>query len=662
MTNKSAEWSAKKEKKGTSNLDTKSYKKKVAPAKPKTPPMMSEPILLTKPSKPITKASAKPVDAHSKKKIRTSRKSRSRVRSFISLSIVSYLGYHALYACGSPFENNEDKAAICAAIDPIKLDLYAIYQSNLVQTNAGPYLEKGNALYLEYGVPVQSRVSELYLQHGKPVVDQSWMGAQQVYKQQVEPIYMAKVAPMIHPYLAHAKPYYHQQFNLLLTQTSEKAKEARAVLQYQLDHLPPPIQHAKETACAHIKEWIHRAEHTDLLPILLKYYWAIVDFLQFDLLPVVKQSHVVTQLNTYYVANMKDYVDLNLKPVLAHLPVAKLVNFVHAQLPSRPAQKVYPVATSASTQLKTALLAPKTKDIPITPPAEAKTAVTITKSSAPASAATHLHQKPEPTIDVDGNAHDIVQEKSVKPTAATEYAPDAEKAEAIYVPTCNSAEEQLVVANTEKHLVAVPTDKEVFELHKEEVKAQAVIPPVKKETPTIVPEKEEEEIVFSIQTEVPVVPKEEEEVVFRIQTEVPFATEAEVEEDVIEVEAPTASEEAVVETKAPHVKEEEEETVFRIQTEAPVAMATEESKKSAEKENIVVPPAIQNEELVLESRGEKSEEPAFIKVDEPAVEHEQVDYEEPIVKVDKVEEPKLNIKVPVKKEEPSFKENEPVSI
>lgn len=558
----------------------------------------------------------------------TAKRSKSRVRSFISLSIVSYLGYYALYGCGSPFEN-DDKATICAAIDPIKLDLYSIYQSNLVQTNAGPYLEKGNALYLEYGIPIQSKLGELYLQHGKPLVDQSWINAQQVYKQQVEPIYIEKLAPMIHPYLAHAKPYYHQQFNLLWTQTTEKALEVRDFVQYQWNHLPPPIQQARDTVYAQIQDLIYRAEHTDLLPILLKYYWAIIDFLQ----SIAKESHVVTQLDAYYVANVKEYVDLALKP----LPVTKLLNFVRDQLPTRPTHQKLPVATSASIQLKTAPIATETKEIPITPPAQVKTSVIITT---PASVATHLyHKKPEPTIDVDGNADDIVvvQEKSVKPTAATEYAPDAEKAEAIYVPTCNSAEEQLVVANTDKHLAAVPTDKEVFELHKEQVHIQA---PVKKESPTVVADEED------IQTKVP----KEEEIVFRIQTEVPVATEAaEIKEDIIKVEAPTASEELDVETKAPQVKEEEE-IIVPVQTEAPIAMATE--KKTVEKEAIFIPEAIQKEEIVLESRGEKNEAPAFIKVDEQEVaKDEQVDYQEPIVKVEEKEAPKINIKVPVHVEE-----------
>lgn len=640
---------------------------------------------------------------------------------------MSYLSYHALYACGSPFETG-DKPAICAGIDPIKLDLYSLYQSKFYKTNAEPYIspliEKGNDIYLEYGIPVQSRLSELYLQYGKNRIDQGCIQAHQVYKYQVEPFYMDRVAPLIGPYLAQAKPYYNSKIEILLDQSTKKAYEARAILQYKLNNLPPAINQVKENAEEQISYWIQRAENTDLIPILEKLYWAIIDFFQFDLLPAIKYSHVATEMNSYYNANMKQYVDLNIKPVLAPLQLAKLLHFIHAYLPTRPepiAEQVF-AATTASTQIKTAsIIVPKTKDIPITPPAASAKTVTITskKQSAPAFATT-TQQKPEATIGkYVSNNEDIIHETSVKPTTETVHAPDTDKKEAIYVPTCNSAEEQLIIANTDKnvqtvrtdkHLVAVPSDKDLFEVHKkdmdipaqptsannEEVENQYVIQaPIQhteKESPTIA----EEDIVLSIQTEVPTA--SEEEIVFRIQTEVPTVSEEDVVSS-IESEVPTAAEQDIVfsiQTEVPTAAEQdivfniqtEEETIASIQTEAPTAteediifsIQTEatvvkqdivedkleesikeeivEEIKDVKEDNIFVPPAIQKEELVLESRKDHDDkEPIFVKIEEP-VQEEQVDYQEPIVKVEEVEEPIVKVKVPiVKVEEPV---NEPL--
>lgn len=83
----------------------------------------------------------------------------------------------------------------------------------------------------------------------------------------------------------------------------------------------------------------------------------------------------------------------------------------------------------------------------------------------------------EPTIGLSSNNkdEDIVRKPaavSITPSVTPEFEdllvppPDANKKEAIYCPTCNAQEEQLIAAPTEKHMAPISEEqKEVFEIH-----------------------------------------------------------------------------------------------------------------------------------------------------------------------------------------------------
>lgn len=354
----------------------------------------------------------------------------------ISISIASYLAY-AFYECGSPFDKNTGKPAVCSAIDPIKADLYSLYQSDFYHKNAEPYitpvLKKGNELYIEYGIPAQGKLTELYLEHGipaqkkvyslysqhaQPRIQQGCNHMQVVYKKQLEP-YLVKAVPYVNPYLNLAKPYViklksiqQKDIDVLCENTKEKVTELQGFIEQNMERLPPFALQAKQN----LMDWIQKAETTELLPAIQKIYWIIIDFIQFDLIPRLQENPVLIEtqrayhdhVKTYFNANAKPWVDTNIKPLvdntlkpfiqsvvmpfvdtnitpaLIHFQFDKLLDLIKFHLTQRPIVKEEKVfaAKTTSTQVKTSLIKSKTKDIPITSPVD-KTVTVSNKKETP---------------------------------------------------------------------------------------------------------------------------------------------------------------------------------------------------------------------------------------------------------------------------------------
>ncbi|KAG1074611.1 hypothetical protein G6F42_025694 [Rhizopus arrhizus] len=123
------------------------------------------------------------VGIYDAKRAKTRRNKKKSYRRFLSLSLATYLGYTFFYACGSPFDETSDKPAICGAIDPIKLDLYKVYQSDYYQSNIDPHVapivSKISGIYNDYGVPAQVKVVSLYDQYGRPRMNEGCVRASQ---------------------------------------------------------------------------------------------------------------------------------------------------------------------------------------------------------------------------------------------------------------------------------------------------------------------------------------------------------------------------------------------------------------------------------------------------------------------------------------------------
>lgn len=612
------------------------------------------------------------------------------------------MGYNFFYACGSPFGEASDKPAICEGLDPIKLDLYKLYQSDYYQSNIDPYvtpiISTVSGLYKDYGVPAQVKVVSLYDQHGKPLVNQGYQQAWDVYAQHVEP----QVSPLVAKSKIQAdqikiqlKPYYQQ--------ASKQAVQAQLFAKQQWDSLPPPVKQRADQAINAVLEYYQRAENTDMLFIMADTYWKIIDLHQYRIIPFIKAHPATAHVQKFYDENIRSFVDANVVPLL--LPVKdnthvnQLFNRVLTLLPQRPVsnEPSEPTVASSIVETKTPIIdATKVvSDIPLTTTtADAATATSATtktikskaqvsSSAEPASSAVPAEEeavstpikqasvtsvstttttatgsiKTEATIAKDAvdNDQDIVKPVSVRPTSTPEYvemeveSPQADKKEAVYCPTCNAADEQVIVAPTDKHIVPVRDEKEVFEIHtdkdvfevnkepvivppqtpahldqeKEEVKAAAPIKqdnhkvmdqtaPIKKEQE----KKDEEEQVFSTQVEhdveddgfpEPAVPlkdedEEEEEQVFSTQVEheveddgfpepaVPLKEEDDVEEDVKEIPVVTAVvDKQQVEIPLPVAAEKNQDKI---------AVPNDESEYEESKDQIVIqaPAAHQEEE------------------------------------------------------------------
>lgn len=357
-------------------------------------------------------------------------------RTFVSLSIVAYLGYYSLYACGSPYDTKSDKPAVCSAIDPIKLDVISLFESNYYKKNIDPYVSpavnKANEVYHDYGLPLQIKANDFYWKHGKPGLDNAYIQANNliinhgipiyqkkiapiyknnivpiyqknilpVYQKKVLPIYQKNVAPVINPYIKQAQPYLNQARpyingvkpyinqakpyvygirNIDVNQIkplyengvktmSLRANEAQVLLQDKFNQLPPSVHHYKDI----VLYWIDRAENTDLVPILIKFYWNIIDFYQSEFLPLFHSNPSVNQLKLYYNQNAKAYVDQHIKPFLLqvnqHIHVDQLLAHILSCLPTRLAETTEQVfaAKTSSTHVKTSTAVPKTQHVPIT--------------------------------------------------------------------------------------------------------------------------------------------------------------------------------------------------------------------------------------------------------------------------------------------------------
>lgn len=234
---------------------------------------------------------------------------------------------YACYICGSPFEAATGKPAVCEAIDPIKADLYSLYQSDLYQKNFNPYIgpvfKKGNELHFNYGIPTVQKLSFFYTQYAKPQISQGCNRMHVLLKDQLEP-HLVKATPYVKPYYDAAMPYYDaampyydnvkpyitklqsirpEHFDGVCKTLNEKLIQFQIMVGQVLDLLPSPLYEVKEKILGDIRE----AETTELIPVLKRVHAAVVDFIQFRLIPYVKKSPAFIELNLYYNTHVKPY-------------------------------------------------------------------------------------------------------------------------------------------------------------------------------------------------------------------------------------------------------------------------------------------------------------------------------------------------------------------
>ncbi|KAL0582146.1 hypothetical protein ABG067_008112, partial [Albugo candida] len=150
-------------------------------------------------------------------------KKKSLARKFMSLSIVAYLGYSTFYACGSPFDRTSEKPLICSAIDPIKLDIYSLFQSDYYKQHLHPYvspvINKATRAYHDYGVPAQHQVVDIYYKHGQPNLNRAYGQVVDTYYKHGQPnlerAYVQVNHVVVPIYQNKVLPIYNQKHDLI---------------------------------------------------------------------------------------------------------------------------------------------------------------------------------------------------------------------------------------------------------------------------------------------------------------------------------------------------------------------------------------------------------------------------------------------------------------
>ena len=572
----------------------------------------------------------------------------------MSWSIVTYLTYATFYKCGSPYDQNKDKPAICEAIDPIKLDIISLFQSDYYKENLDPYIgpaaNKPNEYYIKHGVPAKAKADVVYRRHVKPKMIFAAIKTIRFGQTKVYPFYIDHVAPLViqaKPHIDKANAFYNKELKPLYDQALTKSNELKVYMQDIDNKLHPTALSVKKG----LEALYHRIDNTDMMPLIIKWYWTTVDFYQFKVIPMIKHSQAFNYVKVYYSTNLKGWVDQHVTPLIVQINdkvhLDQLLYTILSHLPKRPAVTKKPVYTAKefSTQAKTASTSvSQTQSVPVTSAATYKTVQVTTPvpaSTTVASTTTHVQTtRAASTIakyatdDEEDffSAEETVASSSVRPQSTPaavpdpKAAPDANKKEAIYVPTCNPDTEQVAVVNTDKnimpvrsdkHVIAVPSEKEVFEVHQETTHYPA--------QPTSPTKHEDEKEQIVIQAPIPT--EREEDMVFSIlPVDDASATTEEMYSIQTEPATPLDQEQLIEDMEAVDQKMVEE-------------LKHHAKGEELKKENIYVPPVIQNEEVVLDTKKEDNSEPVFVKVEETNVAEEPV---APVVHVEEHDQPILD--------------------
>ncbi|KAI8336451.1 hypothetical protein EDC96DRAFT_524047, partial [Choanephora cucurbitarum] len=453
------------------------------------------------------------------------KKRKSFPRRVLSWSIAAYLGYYAFAGCGSPLDQNSEKPAVCGPIDTLKLDANALFENKIyphaypiymskLHPYVSPAANKAMAYYEQYGIPAQTqlidyyklygapaqtRLIEYYDQHGKPMVNQA--------SARVKEIYQEKVAPSASLYLNQAK-----------TVTEPHLEKMQLLAQQQWDNAPPHVKRAFYSTIKAIQDWYKQAESTDLVPILIEFYYKTIDFFQYQLWPAIQSNPLTYQIKSNYDQHAKAYVDLHLKPLWTkyndHVHLDQLLAHLWAAVPQRPkavssspspilkdqtvgssiGQIKTPESAESASEAPAAITtttAPIVKSVeealpatpapvveqPIIPHQQDKEQTQEKVSTATSFATTHTSQKQAASTISNADIHhndDIVQEKSISPDSTAGH----------------HNNDQIIVSPTDKDVAPVPQKKQ-------EVAEKKTIPPP--QSPThfntnenqIVPQEEE---------------------------------------------------------------------------------------------------------------------------------------------------------------------------
>ncbi|KAI9478354.1 MAG: hypothetical protein EXX96DRAFT_539457 [Benjaminiella poitrasii] len=369
-----------------------------------------------------------------------------------------------------------------------------------------------------------------YNQYCKPLV-QEGAAKTQSYVDHTTKTFMPIVDPYIEQlrsFIDKANDYTYQV--IIKQQLMPQIQIIKDILWHQL--LPLPLRRILKQTYDVSLEWFDKAENMDMMTFLTHLEHAVINFYQHQLMPHYIRPMIVKVQERYDDLHLEEFVDRHLKPAIDQLYDCATPYYdvlweqMMTWLPSLPPTrkslaKSYPAllsskfsaASSFSTVSQTKTSIPVASVIPLVSvtsskqaPSESSSAITANPASSfllpPINYDTETQQKDtsvtspsyhlsEATIDkYDAMINNTVETDIIRATdkvsptvtpistAKAEYEyvdmdlspPEADKKEAIYCPTCNPDEEQIIVAApaTEKEIrpVMADSEKQIFEVNK----------------------------------------------------------------------------------------------------------------------------------------------------------------------------------------------------
>lgn len=292
-------------------------------------------------------------------------------RRLLSWSIIGYFSYYFFYGCGSPFDITHEKPGICEPIDTLKLDLYSFLESAYFKTNVSPYIDNLKDHYLQYGLPIQKKSQAILNNYGVPLQKKG----KQVFHETITPKFNEILSnPLVQEKKAHVHKVYNDQLSPWLEQIQQRLQVVQDTVTKKYHDLPPPVAKRIDQLVG----LYHQAENTELKPILIKYYWILVDFYNNQFEPLVYHNQYIEQLKTWvnqheqiqtyrqqFYPQYQQYVESSAKLLKKKFHLEALYQHLLSLLPQRPTTPKQTVGSSII-ETKTPEKVHKTIDIPIT--------------------------------------------------------------------------------------------------------------------------------------------------------------------------------------------------------------------------------------------------------------------------------------------------------
>lgn len=195
------------------------------------------------------------------------------------------------------------------------MDIYALFNSGYTKNHVSPYLiDPIKTGYQHYGLPIYKKSQDLYQSYSVPFQEKS----KQVYDRSIAPkVDQLLSSPFIQQKQNYIQNLYHDKMSPFMKQTKANYQATQETIYKKYSELPPPILNTFHQ----LKIVYDKAENTELTPILLNYYWAMVEFYQGQFKLWTLRNRYVLHLKTWigqqepiYRQHLSSYFQRHVKP------------------------------------------------------------------------------------------------------------------------------------------------------------------------------------------------------------------------------------------------------------------------------------------------------------------------------------------------------------